>query len=390
MDKIRVEKHLQIWTLSADRNEYEGYERLLEETDKHHISAGQLNASLLSQGSVSLKGHKSIVVIHDPSDIRKAYSVSMEKLDKVLSLDKRVISGYHSFNSVGIGEDKQLHLLGCVVHGKGMDGKALHMEQIRQISLGLKKEDSEVVLIHGLDREFDDKDEFELIDKTLGDKFVIRLRVNRVSGLQKWDEEQGKEVNLKLKDAPFAHHFIRKLTRFSWGKKVYSEVKAEFEYDVQYVGDDFYNVVKVVLRNRRGEKIFKQPMLLVSNFEVKSEDMAWFIFTTYLKRSKIEGVFKFLKEEMGWESFQVRDFQAIQNLIVLCFFIGGYFYEIEDSLTQNEWMKQICLLGGGKGKVSKIFFLRGLVKIAHFKEIQAFLNENDLSIEQLEDLINDD
>jgi hypothetical protein len=130
-------------------------------------------------------------------------------------------------------------------------------------------------------------------------------------------------------------------------------------------------------------------MLLVSNFEVNSEDMAWFTFTTYLKRSKIEGVFKFLKEEMGWESFQVRDFQAIQHLIVLCFFIGGYFYEIEDSLTQNEWMKQICLLGGGKGKVTKIFFLRGLVKIAHFKEIKAFLDEYDISIEQLEDLIND-
>jgi hypothetical protein len=136
----------------------------------------------------------------------------MEKLDKVLSLNKQVISGYHSFNSVGIGEDKQLHLLGCVAYGKGMSGKDLQLEQIRQISSGLKKEDSEVVLIHGLDREFDDKDEFALIDKELGDKFVIRLKVNRVSGLQKWHEQKGKEVNLKLKDAPFARHFTRQLT----------------------------------------------------------------------------------------------------------------------------------------------------------------------------------
>jgi hypothetical protein len=62
---------------------------------------------------------------------------------------------------------------------------------------------------------------------------------------------------------------------------------------------------------------------------------------------------------------------------------------LEGSLTQNEWMKQICLLGGGKGKVSKIFFLKGLVKIAHFNGIQAFLDQYDLSIEQLEDFIND-
>ena len=112
--------------------------------------------------------------------------------------------------------------------------------------------------------------------------------------------------------------------------------------------------------------------------------MAWFIFSTYLKRSKIEGVFKFLKTELGWESFQVRDFLDIQHLIVLCYFIGGYFYEIEDQLIDNEWMRQICKLG--KGKVTKVFFLRGIKKIAHYLEIKQWMEDNYLSEEKLIEL----
>lgn len=392
MEKIRDEKHLQIWTLSSGRNEYEGYERLLEGTNKYHITTKSLNDSLLSQGSSAMKGNKHIVLIHDPSDIRKPYSREMENLTKVLSLDQEVINGYKSFNSVAIGEDKKLHLLGCRAYGAEEGGKSageIEFEQISQISVGLKKKEADAVLIHVLDREYDDQAGFSLIDKELEDKFVIRLKLNRVAlGMQKWDEEQGKAVNLKLKDAPFSKRFTRRLAKFSWGKKVYQEVDAEFEYDRQYVGNNYYSVVKVILRNRKGEKIFKEPMMLASNFEVKSEAMAWFIFSTYLKRSKIEGVFKFLKEQLGWESFQVRDFQAIEHLIVICFFIGGYFYEIEDQLIDNEWMKQICILGGGKGKLSKIFFLRGLAKIAHFKEIQSFLAQHDLTIDELEELMN--
>ena len=38
MEKIQSEGHLKIWTLSADSNEYERYERLLEASNKHHLS----------------------------------------------------------------------------------------------------------------------------------------------------------------------------------------------------------------------------------------------------------------------------------------------------------------------------------------------------------------
>ena len=388
MEKIQSEGHLKIWTLSADSNEYERYERLLEGSNKHHLNVSTINSCLRSQNLSELRNSKSILLIHDPSDLRKRYSESMENLDKVRSLENDTVNGYHSFNSIGIGEDKKLRLLGCQPYGKEGEasGKELSQAQMQAISEGIKSENPDTVLIHNLDRGFDDQDYFKFLDKDLEDRFVIRLKLNRNSGLQKWDEQRQKEVNQKLKETEFEEKFKQTIDKFSWGKKVYYQLRADLEYGQFYLGDDFYSVVRVTLWQRNGRKVFKEPILLVTNFKVKSDPMAWFIFSTYLKRSKIEGVFKFLKTELGWETFQVRDFLAIQHLIVLCYFIGGYFYEIEDQLINNEWMKQICKLGNGKGKVTKVFFLRGLKKVAHYLEMKQFMEDNNLTEEQLIEL----
>jgi hypothetical protein len=63
-------------------------------------------------------------------------------------------------------------------------------------------------------------------------------------------------------------------------------------------------------------------MLLLTNRKIKTAEQAHGVYFTYLKRSKIEGVFKFLKDVLGWEEFRVRDFESIKNIIALCFFIG--------------------------------------------------------------------
>ena len=52
-------------------------------------------------------------------------------------------------------------------------------------------------------------------------------------------------------------------------------------------------------------------------------------------------------------------------------------------------MIQVCQFGGGKGKVSKRFFLQGLAKIAHYTEIRRFMQEHDLTEERLMQLFAD-
>lgn len=83
-------------------------------------------------------------------------------------------------------------------------------------------------------------------------------------------------------------------------------------------------------------------MLLITNKKITKSCHAKAIYYLYLQRSKIEGVFKFIKDVLGWEEFQVGDYQSIQNLIALGFFIGGYFYEIESVLVENSVFKNIC------------------------------------------------
>ena len=112
------------------------------------------------------------------------------------------------------------------------------------------------------------------------------------------------------------------------------------------------------------------------------------VYLTYLKRSKIEGVFKFLKDVLGWEDFQVRDFESIKNLIALCFFIGGYFYEIESELIENTTVQYICDLGGGKGNYTRYFFLQGLAKILTYRTVEQFVDEQNINDEQFEQMKN--
>ena len=64
--------------------------------------------------------------------------------------------------------------------------------------------------------------------------------------------------------------------------------------------------IRVQLLNREGKALFKVPMLLITNKEVNTPDQASIVYSVYLKRSKIEGVFKFLKNVLGWEESQIR------------------------------------------------------------------------------------
>ena len=59
---------------------------------------------------------------------------------------------------------------------------------------------------------------------------------------------------------------------------------------------------------------------------VTTGDEALSIYQIYLKRSRIETVFKFLKKGLGWEEMQVRNFLGIQRLLSFCFFIAAYLY----------------------------------------------------------------
>ena len=90
---------------------------------------------------------------------------------------------------------------------------------------------------------------------------------------------------------------------------------------------------------------------------------------------------------MGWEDFRVRDFIAIKNIILLGFFVGAYFCEREPELIDNPLVILICKLARSKGKVTKHFFMLGLKKLAQYQMTVQFFEENQLSKDDIEQLV---
>jgi hypothetical protein len=233
-----------------------------------------------------------------------------------------------------------------------------------------------------LDRGHDDAALFELIDGELKDKFVIRMKGSRNSTVQAFNEAKQKDMFVKMGIVAFAHRAEKTYEKVGFKKKVYVNPRAIFEWDTLCIHGKTYNIVRVRFFDHQGTPIFKEPLLIITNYDVTDVISAQFVYQLYLQRSKIEGVFKFLKDVLGWETFRVHDFESIKNLIALCFFVGAYFYEIQDELTKDPTVQWICELGGAKGKVTRFFFLKGLEILLHAQQLEAFQKEKNLSKEQ--------
>ena len=125
-------------------------------------------------------------------------------------------------------------------------------------------------------------------------------------------------------------------------------------------------------------------MLLITNKEVSTEELVGAIYHIYLQRSKIEGVFKFLKDVLGWEESQIRNFKAIKTVLTFCYFVAGYFYEIESELIENETIQFIAYLGNGKGKVTRHYILQGFSKMITKAEVDEAIERFGIIPEQLQ------
>lgn len=414
-------KSIQLWNITASESEFVKYKRFLGmDKAKNILRDKDINDALLQNGIDKLAGSKEIIVIHDVSDIRKEYTKTGDNLGKVRDLDGKIINGYSSFNSIAIDIHKRdIILLSTDIYSNKADefisqkdlklaisplskkatleekkhyedikskiesceyinNSVVAKKKIEEISINLKKSIPDIQITHVSDRGYDDINFFVLIGSQLKDKFVIRLKASRCS---KCDESDSK---LKLIDKPFKRNAQRQYEKIMIKNKVYQEAKCTVEWGEMLHG---HSVVKISLSDKTGKNIYKQPMMLITNKDVNTEEDAFKIYQIYLKRSKIEGVFKFLKDELCWEDFRIKDYDAIKTLLSLCYFVGGYFYEIESAIVENESVRFISRLGGGKGKVTKIYFLRGMAKIFNKVEVDEYIKENNISEDEIRRIV---
>jgi hypothetical protein len=60
---------------------------------------------------------------------------------------------------------------------------------------------------------------------------------------------------------------------------------------------------------------------------------------------------------------------------------------VEYQLTKDDQIIWLAQLGGGKGKVTRGYLLRGIAKILEMKQTQHFLQKNDISKQQVNEVL---
>lgn len=401
--------------MSDNKAEFRKLRRLVGlDQAKNVINDQQISDALLANGIMKLADKDELLVLHDGSDIRKKYATQLESIGKVRDLDGDIINGYNSFNSVAVDlhgklvtpiatelysnreekfvSQKDLKLISKPLSKKANEDDKLHYEaiqskvknknylnstlvakrQIQWVSEQLKKDNPSKKLTHVIDRGSDDNDLFVFIDQALQDQFVIRLKASRLA-------ENGEKLAIKKFEYKKTKHF----DKIQIKNRVYQNASCVMEHGELLNG---YAVVRVQLLNRDGKALFKVPMLLATNKEVRTSEIASDVYHIYLKRSKIEGVFKFLKNVLGWEESQIREFAAMKTLLTFCYFVAGYFYEIESTLIHNETIQFLSYLGNGKGKVTRFYILRGLNKWINKAVVDEAIKEFNITPEQMEEI----
>jgi hypothetical protein len=394
---MKTGQSTKLWSLSSDPNEYERNLNLLSGRLKNSLTPEGINEQTLRAGLSKLSVKDQVEIIHDGSDIRKPYSKLLPHLTKVKSLEKQMVNGYNTFNSIVINDlDKQVHLLASTPYsssdpnynqtiGAGFTQNDIVFGQVKQTDEAIKIQFPDIKVRHLFDRGHDDQNLFEFVDD-LESTFIVRVKSSRNSNEFILDDK-GKPVFIKLTDAILEQTQERVLEKFIWKNKVFPQAKITITWGKLTLKNKTYSVVKVQVFDRDKRAIFKDQMLLITNELVDSFESAFEIYQAYLRRSKIENVFKFLKDQLGWEEFRVRDFMVIQNIITLCFFVAGYFYENQHEMVKDPQVITICQLANSKGKVTKHFYLEGLKILANFILFQEFIKQQNLTQEQVNQLL---
>lgn len=384
-----------------------------KENKKSTLSPEQVNKSLIEKLCENLDEVEHLYLIHDPSDIKKPYSEKTENLGKVRDLQGNIINGYSTHNIVAVlPKDKSVHLVSHESYSN-KDPKFLKAEIVKKLeedkqfenkeefkklydskeyfnkklitktalkttSNSIKNYNNAIKITHVLDREFDDNEYFSFIKDQLKDQFIIRSKKSRT--LPEKKDENNKAI--KLIESKFKNTDEIKVEKFNFKNKIYQNVKIEISWD-KY--EDNYSI-RVNIKDRKDNYIFKDSMLLITNIKTDNLNEAYMVYLGYLKKAKIEHVFRFLKDGLGWEEMQISDFGAIQNLLSLCFFVSSYLYDIGEKIAYDDYAIILADLGGGKGKVTRHYILEGIKRLLSKYRVDSILEKHKVSEQTLDDM----
>jgi hypothetical protein len=377
-DSIVQTSSNRIYSSSEATATYKKKSRLLK-TNK--FSLDMANSALLEKASAKMKNHNMVYIPLDGSNIRKPHMRESEGLMRVKDLGGGFVNGYKSVNAVCVSPDfKDVSFLECVPFSSyEEDFKsefAIEAAIISESTSVMREVDKDKQVVFLLDRGFDDQ------------KVLVAVRdakancIIRVSHTKRGVMYEGKLI--KIQDLPFTKSkvsFTKTYSKLKIKNRIYQDVTTHveaLEVNIPLSIDQPYSdlkvtIVKSTLKHRSGLNVFDSPLYLMTTMPVAEGQAAYRILKDYMSRWIIESVFKFMKETLGWEDFQIRDLESIKKLITMTWLVGAYLYEVEGIKVNSQFIELIAGLGNGKGLIGKKYISQGLAQLSKYCETQEWL-----------------
>ena len=260
------------------------------------------------------------IVDFDNTDITKIYGKKFEYLDTVVDASdpkKEKKPGYPVVNAVVLGKNKKqpIPIYSRIVSTKDPKFKSMNTYTFESIN---KTYEAIGKFTGILDRGYDDKKIFRYMDK-LGLEFVIRLKTNR-NFLFK-----GKSKNV-LDQANTRKGKIMFTAKFQGEKKTLTISHTKVQ-----MTDGAHEEYTCVFVYGLGE----EPMMLITNKQVKSAHDARVIVRLYLDRWKIEEVHRAEKQSYEYENMRVRTLKGMNNLNFLFMMLLGLIAKLIEEMDKR-------------------------------------------------------
>ena len=128
VSQIVCQQTTRLWTLAKDKREFERMKTLFNGELESVLDDRKISETLRRMSIGELSDEDIVIALHDPCDIRKAYSEKLENLGVVRDLNGNLVNGYSTFNTVCVnGDGKRLQLSDITVYSNG--DKAHYVKQ---------------------------------------------------------------------------------------------------------------------------------------------------------------------------------------------------------------------------------------------------------------------
>lgn len=297
-----------------------------------------------------------VVVLFDDSDINKEHSKKLEDLDIVIdasSKDKRIVNGYHVCEATVLtkNEKQPMSIYSKIYSTKSKGFKSMNAYTLKSIKAA---EDIFGDNFTGIfDRGYDDNKLFDYMTKH-NHKFAIRLNDNRTllfKDNRRKVGEVAKSRKGKIKMTALFDDNEKKELMLSYTKVI-----------LPYNGEEYTLVIVYGLSD-------DNPMLLLTNIDIKDKKDAIKIVRLYLSRWRIEEHFRGKKQEYDFENMRVRTLESMNNLNMMLTIHLGHIAMLAENI--NDKLLTIKIIYASKSlKQNSIVWLsqiaRGMKEILKF------------------------